>query len=308
MAPTKKDSDLLDGDDQTKISPIASIENLDVQRKPALLMVSGPHLGRSYAIDKDEFLMGRVDACDLVVEDELVSRHHCKIILTPGGAQLVDLASTNGTLLNGRRVEKAELHEGDQIQVGSLAIFRFHFQEEIETKFLSELFKAATKDFLTNSYNKKFFLDRLQSEFFYTQRHGGNLSLLVIDIDHFKKVNDTYGHLAGDIALQKMAHHLMTHTRKDDIVARFGGEEFVILMRDCDREQARVLAENLRQGIAQIPIQSNQHQFKITVSVGVATLHEGNRKQYIRFESFIEQADTQLYKAKSSGRNQVCVA
>ncbi|MBN8555996.1 MAG: diguanylate cyclase [Deltaproteobacteria bacterium] len=305
---TEKNKGNDDSDDQTLIQPIESIDPLESKNSPALLAISGPHLGRSFYIDKDEFLVGRVDSCDLTVVDDLVSRHHCKILLTPDGAQLVDLASTNGTLLNGRRVDRVFLKEGDQVQVGSQSIFKYHMQEEVEKKFLGELFQAATKDFLTNVYNKKYFLDRLSNEFFYTQRHNGKLSVLVIDIDHFKKINDTYGHLTGDIALQKVAHHLTSHTRKDDMVARFGGEEFVILMRDCDLEQARVLAEHLRDEISKLSLQSqsNQKTFQLTVSIGVSCLSEATQKEFVKFESLLQHADNQLYKAKSEGRNRVC--
>ncbi len=304
--PEPKDSET-DKDDETQISPIESIDRLVLERTPSLLVISGPNIGRAFPLSHDEIVIGRVDSCDLKVEDDLVSRHHCKLTTTPEGVHLVDLSSTNGTLLNGRKVDKALLKENDQIQVGAVTIFKFHYQEEVEAKFLGQLYQAATKDFLTNTYNKKFFMDRLQSEFSYAQRHEGNLSILVLDIDHFKKVNDTYGHLAGDIAIQKMAHHLMTHTRKDDVVARFGGEEFVILMRDCDQEQARSLAENLREGISRIAIQVNSKNFKITVSVGVATLSEVTKTKILRFESLLQEADNQLYKAKANGRNQVCI-
>lgn len=298
----------LDSDDQTVIRPIETADALavEVKQTPALLAISGPEIGRTYSIDKDEFMIGRVDNCDLKIEDELVSRHHCKILMTPDGAQIVDLASTNGTLINGRRVDKTFLQEGDQIQVGSATIFKFHLQEEVEKKFLNDLFNAATKDFLTNLFNKRYFLERFADEFFHYQRHGGKLSVLVIDIDFFKKVNDTYGHLAGDMALQKVAHYLLTNTRKDDMVARFGGEEFVIFMRDCDSEQARVLAEHLRTGVAAIKIQNQQVQFQVTVSIGIATLSDQTKTKFVKFENLLQEADTQLYKAKSSGRNKVC--
>ena len=294
-------------EDQTVVSPIQSLDPFHgSERKPTLVMISGTQLGRSFEIDKDEFMVGRVDNCDLVVEDDLVSRHHCKIILTPDGAQIVDLASTNGTLVNGRRIDKVFLKEGDQIQVGSIAIFKFSMQGEAEAKFMAQLFTAATKDFLTNAYNKKFFVERLQSEFFYTLRHGGNLAILVLDIDHFKKVNDTYGHLAGDQALKLVALHLANNTRKDDMVARFGGEEFVILMRDCDLEQAKVLAEHLREGISKINVSSGDQKFSVTASIGISTLSEANRKSMQSPEILIDLADQRLYKAKQSGRNRVC--
>lgn len=303
----KKNGDSpLDSDDQTIISPIESIDGVVVKQSPALLAVSGPQIGRAYSIDKEEYMIGRVDNCDLKIEDELVSRHHCKILMTPDGAQIVDLASTNGTLINGRKVDKAFLKEGDQVQVGSQTIFKFHLQEEVEKKFLNDLFTAATKDFLTNLFNKRYFLERFSDEFFHYQRHGGKLSVLVIDIDHFKKVNDTYGHLAGDLALQKVAHYLVSNTRKDDMVARFGGEEFVIFMRDCDPEQAHTLAEHLRVGVSTLKIQTAEATFQVTISIGVATLTEQTKTRFAKFENLLQEADTQLYKAKSGGRNKVC--
>jgi len=304
------DDEILDSlklsDDQTVISPIATIDPFEVERTPSLLMISGPQIGRSFPmLNDEEFMIGRASNCDLPVEDDLVSRHHCKIVLGAEAAELIDLASTNGTLLNGRRVDRAELKEGDQIQVGSVAILKFHFQEDIEAKFLGQLYEAATRDFLTSTYNKKYFIERLQDEFAYTQRHNGELAILVLDIDHFKKVNDTYGHLAGDLAIKKVAHHLLSHTRKDDIVARFGGEEFVILMRDIEREKAKHLGESLRRGVSELKIKFDKHEFQLTISIGVACLSTKEKIEFRSFTALIEEADRKLYEAKVSGRNRV---
>jgi len=289
------------------ISPIQHIEEVASTRRPALLMISGPYLGRSFEIDKEEFMIGRIENCDLQIEDDLASRHHCKIILTPDGAQIVDLASTNGTLVNGRRVERSFLKEGDQIQVGSITIFKYHLQGEAEAKFLAQLFTAATKDFLTGAYAKKFLLDRLTTEYHYLIRKGGNLSILALDLDHFKQVNDTFGHLAGDEALKSVAKHLIGHTRKDDVVARFGGEEFVLLMRDISSDQAKQLAENLREGISKLEIPGpNGKHFQVRVSIGVCTLSTANKASFSSPESLIQRADEKLYEAKRTGRNKVC--
>lgn len=292
-------------DDKTKISPIQKLDPLEIQRKPSLLMISGVQIGRNFLME-DEFLIGRAPQCDLPIEDDLVSRHHCKITWINDTAELIDLASTNGTLLNGRKVERSFLQEGDQIQVGATTILKFQLQEDIEAKFMSQLYEAATRDFLTGAYNKKFFIERLRDEFAFSQRHQQDLSILVIDIDHFKKVNDSYGHLAGDIALKKVAHHILSHTRKDDIVARFGGEEFVVLMRDINLKKAQHLGEALRSGIQDISIKGDNSEFSVTVSIGVATLSEKSRPQFKSFDQFIEHADKRLYEAKNSGRNRVC--
>jgi len=305
---TKKPPTISDSsEDQTMISPIQQIVEAASARQPALLMISGPHLGRSFEIDKEEFMIGRIENCDLQIEDDLASRHHCKILLTPDGAQIVDLASTNGTLVNGRRVDRAFLKEGDQIQVGSLTLFKYHIQGEAEAKFLAQLFTAATKDFLTGAYGKKFLLDRLSAEYHYLIRRGGNLTVMALDLDHFKLVNDTFGHLAGDDALKAVAKHLINHTRKDDVVARFGGEEFVILMRDINLEQAKQIAENLREGISKIKLSAPSGQdFQVRVSIGVCSLSTANRASFTTPESLIQHADEKLYEAKRSGRNKVC--
>lgn len=293
-------------DDQTLVAPIEKIDPLEMEQTPSLLMISGPQIGRNYGINEDEFMIGRANHCDLPIEDELVSRHHCKIVMTTEGAVLKDLGSTNGTLLNGRRIrDEVKLTEGDQVQVGGLVILRYHWQEEVEAKFLGSLYESATKDFLTSAYNKKFFIERLQEEFSHALRHQKALSVLIIDIDHFKKVNDTYGHLSGDIAIQKVAHHLMSHTRRDDIVSRFGGEEFVVLMRDIDHAQAHRLGEQLREQIEGLKIKSNDQTLQVTVSVGIASMNENNEANFIKFQDILEAADKRLYQAKESGRNKV---
>ncbi len=299
---TEEDSQFTE---RTIVSPISAASPLPREQTPALLVVSGPQIGRSFPIDKDEFMIGRVDSCDLVVEDDLVSRHHCKFIVSKEGTLLADLASTNGTLLNGHRMDRTFLKEGDQIQVGSSTILKYHLQEDVELKFLAELYDAATKDFLTGAYSKKYFMDRLNSEFDYGKRNNGQLSVLVLDLDFFKKINDTYGHLMGDFTLKKVAQHLTNSTRKHDLVARFGGEEFIIFMRDCDSKQALALAEHLRAGIAALKIESNGKSLHVTTSIGIATMNETNRDQFVNVESLIGFADSRLYEAKKDGRNRV---
>ena len=293
--------------ERTIVSPIESIDPIAAETTPALLVVSGPQIGRSYPLEKDEFMVGRGEQCDLVVEDDLVSRHHCKLVITKEKTLLVDLASTNGTLVNGRRSDRCTLNEGDQIQVGSSTIFKYHLQEDVQRKFLAELFDAATKDFLTGVYSKRFFLDRIQGEFSFVQRTEGTLSIIVADLDHFKKVNDTHGHLAGDFVLKKVAGYLLQNTRRHDIVARFGGEEFVIFMRECDHQQAVTLAEHLRQGIANLRLEFNGKILPVTISMGIATVDSKTRNEYKSVDTLIEHADSKLYQAKNQGRNRVCI-
>ena len=300
------ENDDFPGSEKTIVKTIRMLNPDASDQSPALLFIAGPQIGRSIPIEKNEFIIGRVDSCDLKIEDDLVSRNHCKIIKTTNEVEIHDLGSTNGTLVNGQRIETATLKENDKIQVGSSTIFKFHLQEDVEKQFLGELFKAATKDFLTHVYNKGYFLDRLQSEFSYSKRRGGDLSVLVMDVDHFKKINDTHGHLVGDIALQKLGHYLLSHTRKDDVVARFGGEEFVMLLRDCEIEKAKKLGELLREGISKITVKTKQAAVSFTVSIGVASLTNKTNTKFEKFETLLEHADIQLYRAKEAGRNRVC--
>lgn len=292
--------------DHTVVSPIETLNPIDDSITPSLLMISGPQIGRSFPIAQNEFMMGRSSKCDLPIEDDLVSRYHCKLVIRGDRAELIDLGSTNGTLLNGRKIERAELKEGDQIQVGSTVILKFHFQEAVEARFMGSLFEAATKDFLTGVYNKKFFVERLQEEFHFAHRNQKDLSVLVIDLDHFKSVNDTYGHLAGDVALKKVAHHLLRNTRKDDVVARFGGEEFLVLARDLSTSRALHLGEQLRKGIEALNLKEGGQEFQVTVSIGVASLLSSDKIQFETFDELLKAADQQLYQAKNSGRNRVC--
>lgn len=293
--------------ERTIVSPIESIDPIAAETTPALLVISGPQIGRSYPLEKEEFMVGRGEHCDLMVEDDLVSRHHCKLVITKEKTLLVDLASTNGTLVNGRKTDRCILNEGDQIQVGSSFICKYHLQEDVQRKFLAELFDAATKDFLTGAYNKRFFLDRLQGEFSYILRNEGLMSIIVCDLDHFKLVNDTHGHLAGDFVLKKVAQHLTQNTRRHDIVARFGGEEFVIFLRDCDHKQAFILAEHLRQGIDRLKLMFNNKSIPITISMGIGTVDNDTRAQFKTIENLLAKADEKLYEAKTQGRNRVCI-
>jgi diguanylate cyclase (GGDEF)-like protein len=296
------------GDTVTRTMEIPSVVTRPVpgQLTPSLLVVSGRQAGRAFPIFNSEFLIGRGRQCDLSMDEESISRHHCKIVTENNETLLIDLGSTNGTYLNGKRVTSSSLQNGDQFQLGTSAMLKYQLRDDVEARFMSELYDAATKDYLTGIYNKKYFMDRLKSEFAYAKRHETRLSLLAIDLDHFKDVNDTYGHYCGDVALRTLAQHFLEHTRMDDLVARVGGEEFMILLRDCKRERAIRLAENLRQQAADLSIEADGKVFHVTVSMGVATLHDSVPGKAAHFDSLIKEADNKLYQAKHAGRNRVC--
>src|SRR5262249_4012120 len=155
-----------------------------------------------------------------------ISRHHARIVYESGTAWVEDLRSRNGTYVNGKKIGvRTELRDGDKLQIGRTTVLRFAFQDALDEAFHENLLSSALRDGLTKLFNKRYLMDRLDSELKFAQRHETSVSLLMIDVDHFKKINDTRGHLAGDAVLTQFAHVLSRAVRNEDVVARFGGEE-----------------------------------------------------------------------------------
>jgi diguanylate cyclase (GGDEF)-like protein len=268
-----------------------------------LIVLAGPAVGRMFQIPEGETVMGRAAAADLRLEDEGISRRH-SLFSRRGGKDVwvQDLESTNGTYVNGKRVAEQRLRDGDKIQVGRTVILKFSFQDTLDEQFQRELYEGAVRDGLTRLYNQKFLRDRLQSEFAYALRHGSPLSLLLADIDYFKRVNDTYGHPVGDFVLEAMARRLSGVVRREDVLARYGGEEFAILCRETDRDSAIAFAERLRSIVAFAPFIAGNREIAITISVGLASLPSAD---YRDAEELLLAADRSLYRAKERGRNRV---
>ncbi len=270
--------------------------------KANFVVLAGQDIGRKYEVNKAQVLIGRNETCDIFIDDEDVSRHHARIMVEPDKILIQDLGSTNGTLVNGARVARHILTNGDRVQIGNLTILKFNFLDEMEDTFNEQLYTAANKDFLTQAYNKKYFLDRLKMEVSHSRRHGVPLSLIIFDLDFFKQINDRYGHLVGDQVLKQLSFQVSQMKRHEDLLARYGGEEFVILLRDIPEENAVQIAEKLRTRIAESSIFVDNLEVRVTLSLGVATFFRNN---YKNDESFLKAADHHLYLAKNKGRNQV---
>jgi diguanylate cyclase (GGDEF)-like protein len=260
-------------------------------------------VGRMMKLDKGELVMGRAVDAQLQVEDDGISRKHCKIAAAPNGAyQLVDLGSTNGTFLNGIKVNVATLQDGDKIQIGANTVLKFSLQDQLEEQYQRSIYESATRDGLTRVFNKKYFLDTLRKEFAYCLRHRVPLSLVMIDLDHFKDVNDTYGHPAGDFVLQQVAQKLSDTVRQEDLFARYGGEEFCLMLREAAADKALRCAERCRRAVGSAPFVFNGTPISVTISLGVATLLDA---EYAQPEDLLAAADTYLYRAKAGGRDRV---
>lgn len=260
-------------------------------------------IGKMLKLEKGEFVMGRAPDTQLQVEDDGISRKHCKISTAPNGHfQLVDLGSTNGTFLNGIKVNVATLQDGDKIQIGANTVVKFSIQDQLEEQYQRSIYESATRDGLTRIFNKKYFLDTLRKEFAYCLRHRVALSLVMFDIDHFKKINDTYGHPAGDYVLQKVAAKVAETVRQEDLFARYGGEEFALMLRESAADKSIRCAERCRRAVDGSEFVFNGTPIRVSISLGVATVLDSD---FAQPEDLIAAADKYLYRAKKGGRNRV---
>jgi two-component system, cell cycle response regulator len=260
-------------------------------------------VGKMVKLEKNEVSMGRADESTLQVEDDGVSRKHCKISVSPNGQfQLIDLGSTNGTFLNGAKVNIAPLQDGDKIQVGANTVLKFSLQDQLEEAYQRSIYESATRDGLTRLFNKKYFLDTLRKEFAYCVRHRVPLSVVMADVDFFKRINDTHGHPAGDHVLQRVAAKIGESIRQEDLFARYGGEEFALMLRESPADKAIRCAERCRVAVSSAEFLFGGVPIRATISLGVASL---NASDFAHADELIAAADSYLYRAKQGGRNRV---
>jgi len=276
---------------------------------PTLTFLSGEALGKELPLIQHQVTIGRGEESDVLIMDPSVSRRHiqltCRKVLGKGQGHnmtvvLQDLGSKNGTLVNYRRVEKAVLKPGDKICLGRV-ILKFEYRDLADRGFYDEVYRLATTDSLTSLLNKATITRMISDEITKRQRYHGKLSVIMLDVDNFKSLNDTYGHLKGDRALQGIADVLRRNLRRQDRAGRFGGEEFLIVAPETGLKGAAGLAERIRQDIEQSVASGLGLNRPLTASLGVASClpdAEG-------IENLVEHADTALYRAKANGKNRV---
>ena len=296
-------------DDDPEITRVANVGELQKelanrqQRDRAYLIVlAGSNVGEMYRVSGTETLIGRAAAAAIRLNDDGISRRHARVIQVDGVLVLEDLQSANGTLVNGELVKRQALQDGDKIRLGSTTILKFTYHDHLDESFQQQMYDAALRDGLTKAFNKKYFLDRLETEIAYARRHSAVLSLLMLDVDHFKNINDSHGHLAGDYVLTKLARLAQGTVRTEDVFARYGGEEFAIICRAVSLPHAGVLGERIRVLVETTAFEFDHHRMPITVSVGVAA--HPNLPVETATE-LIAAADEALYEAKRGGRNRV---
>lgn len=267
-----------------------------------LVVLRGVQVGQRFVLGTSHATIGRDASVDIQLEDEGVSREHATIDLTDGLCLLRDAGSTNGVFVNGERKDAAELHPGDRIGVGADTILKLQIEDDLDAEFEERIFSAALYDGLTGAFNRAAFDRELESEVARALRHELPLSLLMFDLDHFKRVNDSHGHSVGDAVLREFVERLHAITRSEDYLARFGGEEFIMICTNTTREEAKTLAERALEVVIGERFSAEGLGLPISVSIGVAELHALPDPSP---GTLIEAADAALYRAKASGRARI---
>ncbi len=280
-----------------------------LEKIPVLFCLSGLEEGAIIRLDsKDEYFIGRDKKCDILLDSPEISREHAKLEKNSVGMfVLTDLGSKNGVFVNGKKVDKAVLHENDKIRFGPYIIWKFLYQDEEEQAHLEKLYKNSSRDFLTDIFNRRYFMALLKKELSFSLRHRRPLTLAILDLDHFKKINDSYGHFVGDLVLKEFVRRIEDNIRNEDIFARYGGEEFSLLVREEHFFNVEKMFNRILKVISQTPFSvKGDLSIRVTASIGFVTYEPDKTSGFYSVDELIREADQQLYLAKESGRNRVC--
>lgn len=304
----------MDPFEKTVVDPLKIRDRLDRgisghQFNLIFTVMSGNELdfGKVFTFTNDRIVLGRDKDNDIVLDDPKVSKAHCEINLLYADVieQIIikDLDSTNGTYVNGILINQNILKSGDKIEVGE-TVLRFSYNDEIEEQYHAKLFTFASTDSLTGMYNKRYILNEMENQIKIVKRSQRLFSIVMLDIDDFKVINDSYGHLAGDEYLKKISETIAHSLREQDTASRFGGEEFLILLPETMIDGAFKLAERIRQKIEKMELNFQGHSIRSTISAGVSQYDP----DFSDAESFIRSADIALYRSKNEGKNRVVIA
>jgi len=301
--------------DQTLVLPSGAVPSPDLTKEHAgLVVIQGREIGREYRLRRSESILGRDESATLRVLDERVSRRHASLELAWDPAEKVrrvfitDLGSTNRTYVNGEPVERRELKEGDKVRAGD-TVLKFVLQDALDARFHREIRDRIAYDQLTRLLTKESLYTALEAELGRCARYGLPLTVLMMDLDRFKSVNDTHGHLMGSHVLAEVGRLIREGFRTSDVSARYGGEEFVAYLAEAGAEEGRLAAERIRSAIAahsftRVDEKGSSDTARITISIGVSEFPRNGGT----LEALVAAADRALYRAKEEGRNLVRVA
>jgi diguanylate cyclase (GGDEF)-like protein len=301
-------------DDKTIIADPGSFSILTNPAKKlqaCLVQYSGAGLGKRHLLQDKEVTIGRSTAATIFLNETSVSREHARFYLSDSYVEVEDKASSNGTYVNDEKIQgKVSLKDGDIIRLGTI-LLKFFDTDNIDGIVQDKIYRMATVDVLTQIFNRQYLMDALSSEFKVAKAYKSPLTIIYFDLDHFKKVNDSYGHNCGDVILKDSCNLVKKVVRKDDVFGRVGGEEFVIILPKTDAETAVELAERVRKvhesHIFNLEYEKNGTNLTVAhkqyVSLGVAQLNSGMTEP----EHLLGAADRKLYTSKETGRNKVTV-
>jgi len=259
-------------------------------------------LGRRFVLEKSPVRIGRGTDNAIVLEGDSVSRRHAHFERRTDGWYIIDDGSTNGTYVNEEFLERpGELHNNDRVKIGP-TILKYLSGADAEARYHEEIYRMTIVDGLTQIYNKRYLYEALDKEWLRARRHARDLSIVMFDIDFFKRINDDFGHLAGDHVLRELAKLVQDRIRRDEVFARYGGEEFTLLLPETGLDGARALADSIRQMVEQHAFVFQNEHIPVTISLGCSCLTEEDRT----VQDLIQRADEKLYEAKRQGRNRAC--
>jgi len=271
-------------------------------RCPHLVLLFGRNIGQVFKLDREETRVGRDRSCEVQFADAGISRHHMSVTRDPvGRCTLQDMGSRNGTYLNEHRITQPELlRNNDLIHIGSNTVLKFIDSENPEVDYALSMYEAAMNDVLTGAKNRRSLEEQLAKELAFSMRHGAPLAVLLLDLDHFKQINDTHGHPVGDQVLKELVSLIGESVRTEDTLGRYGGEEFAIVCRHTGPTGASAKAERIRILVSSHVFCAESHKLRLTVSIGIAAFDD---TEGLTPQTLLAYADHALYQAKQAGRD-----
>lgn len=271
----------------------------------SLLVLRGPESGRRFPVKPPGGVMGRQPGCVIQIRDPNISRRHALVEFTADGrVMLTDLGSKSGVYVNGVRVSRAEIYDGNNVQLSNDTVLRVRYQDPAETELLAELHGSNVKDSISGLANRRYLGERLAQELAFARRHSQPLSVVMFDIDDFHKVNEADGRAAGDALIRAMAEVLQKDSRIEDVVTRYGGDQFVVVMRASTAEQSSIYAERVCKQLRTRTFAVGDVPLRISMSVGIAS-YEPGRFEIDDLQKLLDRADAAVYQAKSEGKDRI---
>jgi diguanylate cyclase (GGDEF)-like protein len=286
---------------RVEASVIRSANVYGEDNEPVLTVVAGAQVGQTIALNGKTLDVGREADCEIKLVGSGISRHHFRLERRRDETfSISDLDSTNGIFVNGCQTKRHVLADGDLISLGPETVLKFSIENTIDIRNRMRQYEESIRDVLTGLYNRRYFESRFRHELAYALRHGDPLSVILIDADAFKRVNDEHGHPVGDSVIKLLADRLTEQLRTEDVLVRYGGEEFALIVRDQDAAAVNNTAERVRRFVEASDFSVGDKHMSITISLGTSTLRpEGPATP----EELVAEADRNLYEAKARGRN-----